>query len=106
MTETEAKWAARVEDWRASGETARAFCEGKGFSPGGLRYWSSRLRKGAPSAAASGGVRLARVVRSAAAPQDAETPIVIEVGQARVGVRRGFDTAALRTVLDVLGAGR
>jgi hypothetical protein len=106
MTETETKWAARVEDWRASGETARAFCAGKDFSAGGLRYWSSRLRKGAVSGARSGAVRLARIVRSAAAPQAVETPIVIEVGQARIGVRRGFDTATLRTVLEVLGAGR
>jgi hypothetical protein len=106
MTETETKWAARVEDWRASGETARAFCEGKDFSRGGLRYWSSRLRKVAPPAARNGEVRLARVVRGQAALADAETPVVIEVGRARVGVRRGFDAATLRVVLDVLGAGR
>ncbi len=105
MTETETKWAARVKDWRASGETAGAFCKGKDFSPGGLRYWSSRLRKGVLSAPRTGEVRLARVVRSAGL-SEGETPIVIEVGRARVGVRRGFDAATLRSVLDVLGADR
>jgi hypothetical protein len=135
MTETETKWAARVEEWRSSGETAAAFCKGKDFSPGGLRYWSRRLRKRASSGEGStervirvaavsksetrlrrgreaapapgprsGEVRLARVVRSAAS--EAETPIVIEVGSARVGVTRGFDAATLRSVLAVLGDGR
>jgi hypothetical protein len=36
----------------------------------------------------------------------AETPILIEVGVARVGVRRGFDREALRAVLEVLGGQR
>jgi hypothetical protein len=137
MTETETKWAARVEEWRASGATAAVFCKGKEFAPGCLRYWSSRLRKraaqgaevqaarvvraaavsrsvtqsrrprkGARSAPRPEGreVRLARVVRSSASV--VETPVVIEIGSARVGVRRGFDAATLRSVLDVLGAGR
>ena len=29
MTETELKWAGRVAAWRASGQTAPEFCEGK-----------------------------------------------------------------------------
>jgi|SRR5580698_2440775 hypothetical protein len=104
MTDTEAKWAARVDAWRASGETAPTFCKGKGFSPGGLRYWSSQLTKNGTQPA-DGEVRLARVVRKAAVPE-LETAIVIEVGGAQVGVRRGFDAAALRSVLEILGARR
>jgi hypothetical protein len=103
MTENESKWAARVEAWRASGETAPVFCKGKGFSPGGLRYWASRLGLGGQGVPGKP-VRVARVVR-APAPA-AETPLVIEVGSARVGVRRGFDPEALRAVLEVLGGRR
>jgi hypothetical protein len=101
MTETETTWAGRVEAWRASGETAPVFCKGKGFSPGGLRYWASRLGKTGPGK----DVRLARVVRGRAT-ETAETPILIEVGVARVGVQRGFDPEALRAVLEVLGGRR
>jgi hypothetical protein len=32
----------------------------------------------------------------------AETPIMIEVGRARVGIRRGFDAQTLRALLAVL----
>ncbi len=101
MTETESKWAARVTAWRASGQTAPEFCAGKEFKPGGLRYWASRLRK-TEGDAPKEEVRLARVVR-APRPREAETPILIELGNARVGVQRGFDREALRAVLEVLG---
>ncbi len=105
MTETESTWAARVADWRASGLTAPAFCKGKGFSPNSLRYWASRLRKAEPGTSTEG-VRLARVVRPMPpSVPAAETAIVIELGAARLGVRRGFDPETLRAVLDVLGGG-
>jgi len=109
MTETESKWTARVAAWRASGQTAPAFCVGKEFKPGGLRYWASRLGRagGGTVGGAAKGVRLARVVRASRSVEAVvETPILIEVGAARLGVRRGFDAGALRAVLDVLGGGR
>jgi hypothetical protein len=105
MTETETKWAERVAGWRASGQTAPVFCKGKDFSAGGLRYWASKLGK-AEQGGTRAEVRLARVVRGARPGVVAETPILIEVGDARLGVRRGFDPATLRAVLDVLGGGR
>ena len=107
---TVAKWSARVAAWRASGLTARMFCEGKGYTANGLRCWSSRLRKlqsevGAQKEAAPKGVRIARLVRVPKAAE-AETPIVIEVGGTHVCVRRGFDSEVLRELLNVLGGSR
>ncbi len=98
-------WAARVAEWRASGETAPTFCKGKDFSPGGLRYWASRLRKPGDGVAPKE-VRIAQVVRTPQPAPAAETPILIEVGAVRLGLRRGFDPEVLRAVLYVLGAGR
>ncbi len=91
--------------WRSSGKTAPDFCVGKDFKPGRLRYWASRLGP-AGGGVACEQVRLARVLRGAAPGEAMETPIVLEVGSTRVGIRRGFDPAALRTVLDMLGGGR
>lgn len=112
---TEQKWSARVEAWRASGQTARKFAEGKDYSASGLRYWAYRLRQASEAAAvvetkphgevAAKEVRIARVLRAPMATE-AETPIMLEVGGVRVGVRRGFDRGALREVLDVLGGGQ
>jgi hypothetical protein len=105
MTETESIWAERVAAWRASGLAAPAFCKGKDFTPSGLRYWGSRLRK-AEQEPPKPEVRLARVVRAAPAPAQEETPILIELGNARLGIRRGFDAETLRAVLDLLGGAR
>lgn len=95
----ESTWAARISVWRASGQTAPAFSKGKGFSPRSLHSWASRLGKAAPGEPQPR-VRLARVVsavRASAVP--AETAIVIEFGNTRLSVRRGFDSATLRAVL-------
>ncbi len=105
MTGTETKWAERVAGWKVSGQTASAFCKGKDFSASGLRYWISRLGKGGPGAGKPE-VRLARVVRGARSGAEGETPILIEVGGARLGVRRGFDPETLRAVLEALGVAR
>ena len=91
-----------MASWRSSGQTAPVFCKGKDFSAGGLRYWASKLGK-AEHGGTRAEVRLARVVRGARPGAVAETPILIEVGSVRLGVRRGFDPETLRAVLGVLG---
>ncbi len=98
MTKTEAKWAERISEWRASGQTADAFAEGKGFKAGTLRWWSTRLSRATSSAPA---IPFARVVRAPRAASDA--PVVIAVGVARVEVARGFDPMLLREVVAALG---
>ena len=102
MTATQAKWAARVSAWRSSGQTAPEFCKGKEFSPGGLRYWSSRLGRGEVVSE----VRMARVVRAVPALEPITSPIVVEVGGACIAVQRGSDQEAWRAVLAVLGETR
>ena len=107
MTETETKWAGRVAEWRESGQTATAFCEGKEFAAGGLRYWSSRLNRREPEKSPARSVRVARVIRTVhATTTTVESTLVVEVGGARIQVRRGFDGQILRSIVDALGAGR
>jgi hypothetical protein len=45
MTETETKWSERVREWKASGQTAKAFALGREFKPSTLTYWAFRLRR-------------------------------------------------------------
>lgn len=115
----QALWAERVAAWQASGVSSYAFAEGRGFTAGGLRYWAHRLRREGADARPKRSVRLARVLRSAAPESSAgsgamvsvrptaasasdETPVVLEVGGARVAVRRGFDRVTLAAVLEVV----
>lgn len=104
MTETEAKWVARVADWRESGKSAEEFAEGRGFQGSTLRVWASRLKtKNGDSTVPR--LRIARVVRGAAAVStvpEVDAGIVVELGRARINVRRGFDPSVLRAVVESL----
>jgi hypothetical protein len=94
--ETAAIWSERVRGWRASGLTATAYADGKGFAGSTLRFWANRL-KSAPVTSAP------RVVQLVARRAEPEAEVVIEIGAARVRVRRGFDRALLAEVLGALG---
>src|SRR5262249_53593290 len=96
---SDAEWTKRVEAWRESGLSAAAFCSDKDFSASGLRYWMSRLRKEQRQSGVKEDPRIGRVVRALA---DSDSEIVIEVGHARVGVRKGFHRETLRGLLELL----
>jgi len=91
-------WTKRVEAWRASGETAEVFAQGKGFEGSTLRWWSSRL--GRPERP-----RFVRLLPKACAGQ-VDAGVVVEVGHARVRVKAGFDTKLLAEVVAALGGDR
>src|SRR5258708_35336799 len=44
MTNAET-WAGRVSEWKGSGLSCAAYCEGKPFSVSGVRYWAGRRRQ-------------------------------------------------------------
>jgi len=104
-----ATWARRVAEWKSSGLSSTKYCEGKPFTPGGLRHWAHRLRHGDPRGRTT--VRVAKVVRlSRPKPpppdESASVPmpdIILALGGARIAVRPGFDRATLAAVLEVVG---
>ena len=116
MTSTEAKWAERVRDWRASGKSAELFAEGKQFEASTLRYWASRLKVAAQRASSGNTeaaplvqttVAMARVARrrEPRAPQGVfgDAGIAVAIGGATIRVQQGFDPKLLREVVAALG---
>jgi|WetSurSiteA1Bulk_404760.scaffolds.fasta_scaffold263136_1 hypothetical protein len=120
-------WSQRVSAWKASGLTSVAYCEGKPFTPGGLRHWAYRLGQSRrrQQKEEKTPIRIAQVVRLQASANAPETPpaqslasppeksvveaLVIECGAMRVAVRPGFDRGTLEAVLDIVasrGGGR
>lgn len=103
-----AEWAGRVKQWRASGLRSKEFCEGRGYSPANLLWWSSHFRRnGFPAmSVASDSVALARVIRRAEIGDRhammAMRGVMIEFPGARVRVEAGADRATVAMVLDVL----
>jgi transposase-like protein len=101
------RWSGWVEAWWRSELTAKAFAAEHGLNESTLRYNARRLRRAQASAGQAeeaGALKLARVdlVRSHAV----ESPIELELGEARVVVRRGFDRETLGELLDLLGVRR
>lgn len=99
------EWASRVASWRASGLTSSEFCKGRGYSHKSLLWWSCQLRRRPVSTPAkAGGVRLARVIRTAPSTAAVTTTVLIEIDGARVAVPSGASAETLRAVFDALRA--
>jgi transposase-like protein len=104
--ELERQWRGLIEDQFRSGLTIAAFCEDRQVSVSSFHYWKRELKRrdgGRPT----GSVR----PRKSREPSDfmpvsiiatATAVIEIEVANAIVRVRRGFDEEALARVLHVL----
>jgi hypothetical protein len=95
---TEEVWVKRIAAWRASGETADVFAQGKGYEGSTLRWWSSRLGRAEKP-------RFVQLVPRASAVQ-VDAGVVVEVGHARIRVKAGFDTRLLADVVAALGGDR
>ena len=105
---TEAMWVERIEEWTRSGQSATEFAEGKPFTSGTLTWAASRLRNGArgsskrrasrPRAGRQAKIQMAEVVRRSPRATATES-LALEVGSARVLVKRGFDRSLLRDVM-------
>ena len=104
MSDIKETWKKRVASWRASGETAKRYSAGRGWSAGTLLWWSSRLgREGAPPT-----VRLAQLVRSPM-PRDrgeAAGTIVVELldGRVLITVEPGADREAVIAILELFAS--
>ena len=112
---TEAMWVERIEEWTRSGQSATEFAAGKPFTSGTLTWAASRLRNGArgsskrrasrPRAGRQAKIQMAEVVRRSPRATATES-LVLEVGGARVLVKRGFDQMLLRDVVLALRGGK
>lgn len=95
-------WRDRVVRWKQSGLTARQFAEREGIDrPSALSWWQHRLKQqGTRVAKDAAPLKLLRLEPVVLAKID--DTIELQCGRHRVLVRRGFDDALLRRVLDVL----
>ena len=100
-----ADWAKRVAAWRASGKSAREFCDGRDYPPKRLQWWAWHLGRssGERVVPREPGVEFARVVRKRDANAGGRVDsIVVQVGAARIEVGARADRAALTAVLDAV----
>jgi hypothetical protein len=91
-------WSKLIAEQEASGQTARAFCRGRGVGEYAFYHWRRRLRK------TKSLVRFALLETSSKAPSAemvAELELVLKSGE-RLRIGNGVDAAALRLVLGII----
>jgi hypothetical protein len=95
-------WKERVQQWTASGMTAREFASREGLRKERLFFWKRKLRES--SAIAVAGVSFAKVEIQSPRPKTASEGLeVVTRSGHTVRVGADFDEGALRRLLTVLG---
>lgn len=100
-------WRQRVQAWRRSGLSCRAFADREDINPRSLTWWEWKLRQDGAAAAAAKRPAFVpvEVVHSPAAPATERLEVVLP-GGARLRVPAQFDPAALAQVIAVLEGAR
>lgn len=88
------EWKGHIEEYRASGLSAREWCERNGVSQHKLRYWLQRSREYPEK------IDWTRVEITDS--DVCEDGVSIRIGAARIEVRMGFNRALLSDVLHVV----
>ena len=98
------EWAARIAEYRASGQSVNEWCAANGVKPGRLWYRLRRERnqEKADKASRMGPVWLQATVTSPAPEEQADARLLIHIGEAVVEVKAGFDAELLSRVVRVL----
>ena len=94
----EQQWQRRIERWRASGLSVRAFCARHGLATASFYHWRRMLQRRAAGEPAFVPVQ---VVADAVPTQPSALEVVLTDGRA-VRIAPGFDAATLRRLLAVL----
>jgi hypothetical protein len=94
------RWLARIQSWKDSGLTQKAFCQQHGLGLASFRRWRAIvMREGKPTD--SSVVRFLPV--NVVAPGTANLSVVIN-DSLRIEIPAGFDLATLRQVVQALQA--
>ena len=113
----EQQWAERVRAWRVSGQSKADFCRNAPYTPAALGYWVKRIDHASTTDPAKAPpVRLARVVRTRGAAEEApmpstrvrsesSAPVVVEVVAVRAMVPKDLIGTELDAVIASLTRG-
>jgi hypothetical protein len=97
--EKERQWRRRIDQWRVSGQSVRAFCARHGLATASFYNWRRVLQRRA--AAEQPAFVPVQVVADAVPAQASALEVILTDGRT-VRVAPGFDAATLRRLLGVL----
>jgi hypothetical protein len=88
-------WAARLVDFKASGQSVRAWCAGQGINPRQLWYWLKKERQDSAESKLSW-------LPLDLSDASLQSTLVIRVGRVAIDVKPGFDPKLLLDVVKTL----
>ena len=100
LYENRRKWAEHIKNWSEGSKSQAEYCREHGLSPKLFYYWKRKLKEKQED-----GVRLVPVgmqVVQVSWTESIATPLVLILGQYKVEVGPGFDSATLGRVIQVL----
>ncbi|MFB5764158.1 IS66 family insertion sequence element accessory protein TnpA, partial [Paenibacillus medicaginis] len=96
-------WIARVADYKASGQTMKAWCATQGVTLNQLKYWLRTLKSRPVSTSESPASFIPLALRETARTEVAPS-LSLQIGGVRLEVRPGFDPQLLRSIVAALEA--
>lgn len=91
-----AAWQERITAFRASGQTAAAWCAAQQLKEHQLWYWIRRFRSTTSEQPSPSKFLSVQVCESSA------SPLLVRVGSVAIEVRPGYDAALLRNLVETL----
>ncbi|TXK67403.1 IS66 family insertion sequence element accessory protein TnpA [Paenibacillus sp. N3.4] len=97
------EWAARIENYKASGQTMAVWCSANGGNIEQLKYWLRKFKNASISEAkaASIPVRWTSLTTSDS-PAFPSSSLILHVGPTRIELESGFDPDLLLSVVKTL----
>ena len=98
-TDLQQEWEQRLNEFRASGETATAWCAARNINLSRFWYWSRKLRIQRQEHATE---KIQWLSVRMDEPSSKENTLTVQVGSARIEVRSGFNPTLLQKVVQAL----
>ncbi len=95
------EWAARIEDYKRSGQTMLAWCSVNGRNVEQLKYWLRKFKSASISESVSAPVRWTPLSANDL-PAFSSSALIVHVGPARIELEPGFDERLLLSAVKAL----
>lgn len=99
------EWIKEMDNFRASGQTAKAWCADHGVNIHRFRYWAHKLRTAQQDASTTREIRWLSV-DTAASDAGSDDGLTVMVGDVRILVRPGFNPILLSQLVRTLADAR
>lgn len=95
------EWAARIKDYKASGQTMAVWCSSNGGSIQQLKYWLRKFKNASSAKPVSASVRWTSISTNEV-PSLPSSSLILHLGPTRIELEPGFNPDLLLSVVKTL----